>query len=409
MRTTSTTLANIVTSTHNATTRARLVTGFPQSTNPLTGIGSAIPVVGGKVDMDSTAEIRSTLDMRVRVPWLTVIPDGTELLVEQGVEISGGSFEWVSLGFYRIDEVSQRGWDAELLVTGSDRMAQVRDTENVFATNSIPKTTTHADFYKGLLYGLPSSTWMHPQAGVFPSTTVDQTVVFDYADSATRTIGYQQPLAEGTYYDIMKKLADRTGKRLFFDYLGRLNVVSDIVQPASVPHLIVAAGPGGQLSDIKRQITRRGVYTSTRVQGTQQTEGDPPWSWTASGGSIITPNPAPDAPAWEGKFGRIVKPYSSPLLTTTAECLAAGMTVMAKVKGLPTSLAFDMTPHPGLETLDTVQVVWPENPASTTGSVANTSTSNQTSEIHVVDRLSFPLGGKGKLSVTTRDRFYKVA
>lgn len=404
MRPVSDTLNGIVQSTHVSRCRVRVVTGFPQSTTPTAG--TALDVIGGSVEMDSSAEVRSTLDLTVREPWGSIVPDGSELFVEYGVEISGGTFEWVSLGYFRIDEVTQQSWDAPLRVTGSDRMAQVRETENMFVDLSIPETTTHLEFYGSLLYANLALPWMHVNAGVFPFSVSDRTIVYGYADAASRQIGYQQPLGEDTYYAAMKTLAERNNHRLFFDYLGRLNVVSDVVEPSLVADLEVRAGAGGQLSNIRRQLTRRGVYTSVRVNGTQSTEGEPPWGWAASGGASV-PNPALDAPSWYGKFGRIMKRFSSPLLNDHDATVAAANTIMAKVKGLPTVLSFDMIPHPGLETLDTVNVSWPENPTSQSGSVADATTSAQTIEKHVVDRLTFPLTG-GKMNVTTRARFLRV-
>ncbi|MFJ8966043.1 DUF5047 domain-containing protein [Lentzea sp. NPDC102401] len=401
MRPVSDTLKGIVSSTHTAKTRVRTVTGFPQSTAPA-GAGEPLAVVDGFVEMDSSAEVRSTIDLEVRAPYGSLLPDGTELFVEYGVEVSGGSFEWTSLGYFRIDEVTQAGWDGTLRITGSDRMAQVRDTENMFSSQSIPAGTSDQVFYASLLYSNQAQTWMHSSAGVFGTAAV--AIVFDY-DANSATVGYQQPLGEDTYYEMMKTRAERSGKRLFFDYLGQLNVVSDVVEPNPVADLIVRAGKGGQLSNVSRQITRRGVYTSVRVTGQQATEGDPPWGWSGSGGASV-PNPAPNAPSWYGKFGRIVKRFASPLLLDQPACTAAADTLMSKVKGLPSVLSFDMIPHPGLETLDTVVVTWPENTASA-GTVPDATTSGQAEEIHVVDRLRFPLAG-GPMSVTTRAKYLVV-
>lgn len=403
MRPVSDTLKGIVSSTHTAKTRVRAVTGFPQSTTPA-GAGDPLAVVDGFVEMDSTAEVRSTLDLEVRAPWGSIVPDGTELFVEYGVEVSGGSFEWVSLGYFRIDEVTQSGWDGNLKITGSDRMAQVRDTENMFSSQSIPAATSDQVFYASLLYANQGQAWMHGNAGVFPSGTASTNIVFDY-DANSAVVGYQQPLGEDPYYEMMKTRAERSGKRLFFDYLGQLNVVSDVVEPNPTADLIVRAGKGGQLSNVSRQITRRGVYTSVRVTGQQATEGDPPWGWSGSGGASV-PNPALSAPSWYGKFGRIVRRFASPLLLDQPACTAAADTLMSKVKGLPSVLSFDMIPHPGLETLDTIQVTWPENTVSA-GTVPNTTTSGQTEETHVVDRLTFPLAG-GPMKVTTRAKYVVV-
>lgn len=387
MRPVSTKLLNIVTGSHTARTRMKLVTGFPQSTTPT---GSPLTVLSGDVKMDSSAVVRATLDCEVLAPWGSILPDGAELFVEYGVEVAGGATEWVSLGYFRIDEVSQSKLNGPTRITGSDRMAQAVDTEAALPWVA-PVGTTHLDFFDSLLYGQPADTWFHPNAGVFNSP-VAQTIISDYTLSA-QVLPYQIPI-DKPFQELMQDVADTLGKRLFFDYLGRLNIVSADL-PTGNPVVTLTAGRDGTLRSLSRQISRDGFYNSVRAEGSAPTEATPPWNY------VVTPvvNTMGNL-SWYGQFGRILRTFSSPLLTTSAECLAAAQTIYDKATGLPYSLSMEVVPNPALEPLDRVLVRFPgEGPSSTPPKPGMGFDPHE--EVHVIDSLTFPLAG-GDMAITTR-------
>jgi hypothetical protein len=185
-----------------------------------------------------------------------------------------------------------------------------------------------------------------------------------------------------------------------------LNVVSDSVAPAATPVRTVTAGTPGGIRNVRRQVTREGVYTSTSTKGETPTEGSTPIGWRFWG-EIRYPDQmySPEGLGWVGPFGRVVRKYSSPLLTTSQALDAAAWTLLQKCKGLPYSLSFSMPADPTLETLDTVAVTFPIQPRdpSNVGDppppVLRTGT--YTTERHVIDTLTFPLTG-GDMAVTTR-------
>ncbi len=388
MRPVSERLLNIVTGSHTARTRVKLVTGFPQSTTPT---GTALTLLSGDVKMDSSAVVRATLDCEVLAPWGTVLPDGSELFVEYGVEVAGGSTEWVALGYFRIDEVSQVAVNGPTRISASDRMQQVVDTEAVFPWVA-PVGTTHADFFDSLLFGQVPTTWFHPNAGVFNSPAA-QTIISDYDMNAT-LLPYQIPL-DRPFYELLQGVADTIGKRMFFDYLGRLNVVDAALPLGGASVWTIEAGVDGTLRGLSRQITRDGFYNSVRAEGSAATEASPPWNY------VVTPLAnTMGSLSWYSRFGRILRSFSSPLLLTSAACLAAAQTLYDQATGLPYSLSMDTVPNPGLEPLDVVTVRFPGEGLSQTPPPPGMHVDPQ-QEVHVIDSLTFPLAG-GDMSITTR-------
>lgn len=386
MRPVSDRLLGVVQGAHTAKARATLVTGFPQSTTPT---GTALTVLAGDVKMDSSAAVRSTIDCTVLAPWGAIRPDGSELFVEYGVEVAGGTTEWVALGYFGIQDVEQDGVNGPLRITGADRMARVMESETSWSYIA-PEGTTHAAFFAKLLYGEATPTWFETDTGVFPNATAATTIVSDYTMSG-ETLPADLQL-DKPFGELLQKVAADHNKRLFFDYKGRLNVAdADVTAAAEDSVVTITAGAGGTLIGLNRKVTRDGVYNACRVEGEQPTTGDPPWgaAWNNTLYGI----------GREGAFGNVVKRFSSPVLTTPLACVAAAETIRDKIQGLDYSLSFSMVPNPGLETLDVVSVRFPGGGPD--GITPRPGYAPATTEVHVIDSLQFPLGG-GTMQVTTR-------
>ncbi|MCF7548895.1 DUF5047 domain-containing protein [Pseudonocardia sp. WMMC193] len=400
-RPTSDLLRNIVKGSHTA--RARVthvndsVASFSQS---LTPPGLQLTVLDGDVRMDSSATVRATLDCTVQARWGTLKPNGGELFVEYGVEIAGGRTEWVSLGYFGIDEVTQDEVNGPLHIQASDRMKQVERTEAVYNWVA-PAGTTHSDFFRSLIWGQNPTTWFHPNAGALYYGAPEKDLIADY-DMTTATIPYAVQL-EKTFSEHLAEIADTIGKRFFFDYRGRPTVIDADVNTSVAPVTTIEAGPGGVLGGMRRRLTRDGVYNSAVSTGSQPTEDVPPSGW-----ALFTESPSnsqyvttPRGLSWYGPFGRVLKRYSSPLLTNSGQCISSSRTWLEKVKGLPYSLSFDMIADPTLEPLDVVRVRFPGLGPSNTPPPPGMGI-DPAEEIHVIDSMVFPLTG-GAMTVTTRD------
>ncbi|OLL69834.1 hypothetical protein Ae168Ps1_6391c [Pseudonocardia sp. Ae168_Ps1] len=399
-RPTSTRLREIVRSSHSARARATLIAVPHRFSQSLTPSGEPLALLGGDVRMDSSALVRSTLDITVAARWGWIVPNGSEIFVEYGVEVAGGVFEWTALGYFRVETVTQEERGV-VRISGSDRMAQVADTEALWPWVA-PRTATHQEFFSALLYGSQAS-WFHRHAGAFPSKVDDRdrVIIADYPLARTRL--RSQTLLEEPFAEHITGLARRYGKRAFFDYRGRLTLVSDDVDaadPALVPVRTITAGAGGGLQRLRRQISRDGVYTCARVSGEQATEAPPPWAAKTvdgAGGSLRGQRGL----SWYGEFGRILKRHSSPLLRTTAQCEAAAETWVNRIRGLPSALSFQIPADPTLEPLDLIAVRFPEQRPGDGYPPPPGMRDRVVVERHVIDTLTFPLTG-GDMAVSTR-------
>ncbi|WP_226358541.1 DUF5047 domain-containing protein [Pseudonocardia sp. ICBG601] len=387
-------------SSHSARARATLIAVPHAFTQSLSPEGEPLDLLGGDVRMDSSARVRSTLDITVAARWGWIVPNGSEVFVEYGVEVAGGVFEWTALGYFRVETVTQEQRGV-VRISGSDRMAQVADTEALHPWVA-PRTASHQEFFSALLYGSQAS-WFSRYGGAFPAKVADRdrVILADYSLTSAR-VG-SQTLLEEPFADHIANLAHRYGKRAFFDYRGRLTLVSDDVDaadPALTPIRTITAGSGGGLRKLSRQISRDGVYTSARVSGEQATEAPPPWAAKTvdgAGGSLRGQRGL----SWYGEFGRILRRHSSPLLRTTAQCEAAADTWVNKIRGLPSSLSFQIPADPTLEPLDLIAVRFPEQRPGDWYPPIPGLRDRIVVERHVIDTLTFSLTG-GDMTVSTR-------
>jgi hypothetical protein len=117
---------------HASAVDARICSTYQEGTDP-DGVG--VEVIEGSVELDGTAEIRSTLDLLTGGDrrWPRRASDalasmGQEVFVRRGLALAGGSVEWVSLGFHRVNTIEQGAPpDGPIRVTATDRMAGLID------------------------------------------------------------------------------------------------------------------------------------------------------------------------------------------------------------------------------------------------------------------------------------------
>src|SRR5215203_1125992 len=142
MRPVSDSFLNTVRGAHRAIFRARIVNPGMSGNNPgpLNADGSPvneIPIGGGDVTFDTTADVNGTTELETSLAWPTTSsslgnPYGQEVFVERGVMYGNGIREYVGLGYFRIDSVEQNQVPkGTLKLSGSDRMAYVRDARNM--------------------------------------------------------------------------------------------------------------------------------------------------------------------------------------------------------------------------------------------------------------------------------------
>lgn len=350
---------------HRMRARVRVVQTYQEGNNPT---GTEIPIIAGNVQIDATADVRSTLDLETAEEWGGLLtPYGNELFVERGIDYGNGETEWVSLGYFRVDSVEQaQAPRGTIRVTGSDRMAQVIDSRLPFP-EQYAAGTSHATLFSALISG-PSL------AAPFPDATIE----FDYDATAT-FLGAAQ-MAEESRFEFLRDAVLPEGKVMFWDHRGVL-VIRSAVAPGG-PVFQIDSGREGVLLSLSRTIGRDGVYNGVVARG------EAPDETTAPPVALVTNDDITDPLRWGGPFGKVVRYYDSSFITTNTQAENAATSLLAKYTGLPYTVNLTAVPNPALEPLDVIRATLPGG----------------FQEDHVIQNLSIPLTSSGSLTVATRTK-----
>jgi hypothetical protein len=360
---------------HKMTARATLVepgqTGVAPTGIPIPGVSATgrLPILGGDVTVDATADVQATLDLTTLYPWPGSATDpgtpyGQEIYVERGVEYGVGTTEWVGLGYFRIDSVEQSGRpDGSIRIAGSDRMAKVRD----------------ARAWQPEQFGVGASVGALIDQVVQEALPAGQTLVSVYDWPAyADTIGTVQILAEDRLAFLRDVVASR-GKVAYWDYAGRLQV-KNAPSATTRPVWTVNRGAGGVLVSVNRKISRDGVYNAVVARGDATGELPPVQG--------IAYDTTPSSPTyWAGPFGLVPRFYSSSFITTQTQAQSAAASILARSTGLPYTVSFESVPNPALEVYDVVTLLY----SGTDGA-----------EAHIVDRITYALTPDGAMAADTR-------
>lgn len=367
MRPVSDTFLSALRGSHTMDARARVVTGFSTGVDP---DGTDVAILGGDVHLDSTADIRATLDLTTdgNNAWSTtasglLTPYGNELYVERGLVRGDGTTEWISQGYFRTTTVEQDDVpNGPIRLTGQDRMSGIKDAR-LLSPVQFGTGTSVEDIFDFLV------TEVYPLAEF----------VFDFdAGGTTLASGH---IAEEDRYGFLLDLATSLGKVMYWDHEGKLRVQAP-PDPAE-PVFDVNHGKGGVLVRMSRALDREGVYNAVVASG-EHPEA------TLAPVRAVARDMNPDSPTyWLGPFGPVPRFFTSPFITTFDQAGQAAETMLRKSLGLPYNVAFDAVPNPALEPLDPVRVTYSDTAAF---------------EVHVLEKLTIPLVPGAALTAATREQ-----
>lgn len=346
---------------HRVVVDARICTTFQTGTNP---VGTTIPVVSGDVQLDGTADIRSTLDLTVSGEWPSspsddLAPYGNEVFIRRGISYGGGAVEWCPLGYFRIVTPEQQTFRGPIRISGQDRMAGIIDAR-LTAPVQYSATTTAGTVVSDLV------------TQVYPGASIE----WD-DDTSGRQLG-RALVSQDDRYGFLNDLITSYGKIWYWDHRGVLVITN--VPDTTTPVWTVDSGRGGVLVSLSRSLTRTGIYNGVVATGEATDTSTPP--------TALAVDDNPSSPTyWHGKFGPVPMFYSSPLLTTAGQCAAAARTLLTKQLGAPYSVSFTAAPNPALEPWDVVQLRYPGR-----------------SELHVLKTVTVPLTADAAVQCATREQ-----
>jgi uncharacterized protein DUF5047 len=318
---------------HRAAFAAYVVAPGQTGTSPT---GTEVPILAGDVILDAKASVRSTLTLTT--DGVGTFPDqasdllapyGNEVFVRRGIGFGGGSVEWVSLGYFRINSAEQDDApDGPIRVDAQDRMIGIIEAR-MLAPVQFAATATFGDVVSQLVLE------------VYPWAVIDWDDATE-TDPIARTV-----ICEEDRFDFLNDLIRSVGKIWYWDHRGIL-VIKALPDPEDVVWE-VNAGAGGVLVQLSRDLSREGVYNAVVATGEALDTVAPPR------GVAVDDNP--DSPTyWSGPFGKVPRFYVSPFITTVVQAAAAAASILRQNLGLPYNLDFGQVPNPALEPYDAVAV-----------------------------------------------------
>lgn len=342
MRPVSQAFLETLTGSHTMAVRLRAVPAGQTGVSPTSTV--TLLAMDGDVQLDGTADIRATIDCTVAAEdpdtGLLLWPErddsvltpygGHELFAERGIAYGGGAIEYVSLGYFRIDSVDQANApDGPIALGGKDRMAHIVDSK-ITEMIQFASTDTYGDVVSQLV------------VDAYPDAVIewDDDTEFD-------PIGRSILVDQGPRYPQIHEVITGVGKVMYFDHRGVLLIRN----PPEIgrPLWTVSRGAEGVLVSASRSLSREGVYNGVLATGEAVDIEEP--------ASALVVDDDPDSPTyWGGPFGKVSREFSSPLLTSAAQCALAGATVLRRSTGLPYNVDFSAIPNPALEPEDVLAI-----------------------------------------------------
>lgn len=354
-----------VTASHTMIARARVCETFQTGTNPA---GTAIPILGGDVILDGTAQIRSTLDLTTdgNRMWPQFADDllppyGNEIYVERGIQYHDGLIEYVGLGYFRIQTPDQDDApNSPIRLSGRDRMAGIIDGRLVAPRQFLP----------GATLGHIMSTLVQE---VYP------TAIIEWDDSTDTAVITRSMICEEDRFEFLDSLVKGRGKIWYWDQRGIL-VIKSVPSPTE-PVADIMSGPGGVLIELSRSLTRERVYNAVVASGEAADTADPVHH--------VAIDANPKSPTYfHGRFGPVPKFFRSQFLTA-GTVAAAAEAMLRRELGLPYNINFRAVANPALEPWDPVAI----RPGI-----------GQGRETHVLERLTIPLMPRAAMTAQTREQ-----
>jgi hypothetical protein len=301
-----------------------------------------VPVDAGHEEADRSLRVPERITLTVPrldrgMSWSPVEADhplaanGQLLRVEVGIGVAAGQVEWIQRGWFVVRETPTGGGDSVEV----EAVGLLHLIDEARLVSPYQPSGTLADTVRGL---------------VEPALTVD-------IDAALT----DRAVPSGINYD-----EDRLGAllELLDAWPADAHVTADgvlAVAPAdtsTVADLALTDGAGGTVIRAPGTSTREGAFNAVVARGTAS-DGT-----QVQGVAFDTATNSPKR--YGGPFNPLPVPhfFSSPLLTTTAQCQAAAATVRERIRRT-TALEFsvEMVPHPGLQPGDVVELTTDDHTA----------------------------------------------
>ena len=353
--------AGLVSGSHAAKFRARVLTTFQTGDDP---DGTAMLLIDGEVEFDATAEIRAQGSVALVGEWprarnLSLGPYGSEIFLSRGVDTGENGILWAPLGYFRITDTSQAdAAKGPIQLDLEDRMATIIDSRFL-----APRQWLQGAEVGAIITEVVTE--------IYP----DAVIVWD-DDSYLSQLG-RSLIVEESRYEVLQTFADGLGKIFYWDELGRLVFLT--APDDTTPIWDVKAGAGGVMIEANRSLSRDGVYNAVVVTG-EGADQIMPVRAVAYDAQASSPT------FFGGPFGRVPRFYSSPFITTQEQAITAAENILRRSLGAPYDVGLSAVPNPALRPYDVLRVVFNDG----------------NREMHIVERVRIPLDVSSPIAISTR-------
>lgn len=324
-----------------------------------------VAVLDGSVRVDGGSLVRRELTATLAWPadptlLLTELrTPGTEVRVQRGIRYPSGRVEWAPCGIFAAEKVTDApATPGTASVVGPDRMARVI-ADSFASPRAATAGVTVAAMIATLIGESVPGAPFEDRTGA--SSTVPAGVVWEESRA-----------------DAVVDLAKSIGAVVFATVEGGF-VLTRPKTTADAADWSVDTGARGVYLGGTRESSTSEIVNSWTVYSSA-TDGSAPVFATVEDTDPASPTRV------SGPLGRRARRYSSPLLTSVAQCRRAGWTLLRKSLGGLSSVSLEVMVNPALDAGDRLDVFLPD------GSVQR----------HVVASFSLPLTVSGSLSIATR-------
>lgn len=302
-------------------------------------VADEIPITEGSLEIDGTAavpgQLTATLPRYLHNPNDGTVRDllpttdnaplgcsGTQIAVMYSVQLPGQTErETVDLGWFRNSSWDEG--DGTITITATSLEAIIEEARLITPV-TIAKGTAFATAAAKLLADLLP---LKVTANAAKTTTMD-------------------PFEEDRL-EALNALITAWPARMRVNSAGTLEIIPPVNDATDPIALTLVDGEDGTVIQSPTSGTRDGVYNAVRASG--EAEGDVA---PVSAVAYLSSGPR----RWNGPYGNIPYFYSSPLLTTKAQAVAAAKTRLAALQVIAQPLEVEIAPDPRLEPGDVVQI-----------------------------------------------------
>jgi hypothetical protein len=324
---------------------------------------TGLPFTDGSVQVSAGTGVRRTLTLTVPDSslWDTLAPIGTELRAYRGITYVGvAPSEMVPLGVFGVDSQSLAlSPSGAITITAPDRWARVQRARFETPAASVKGAAIRDEITRLV-------------TGAIPTATVTNTAS---SGAAIGALVWDRDRDQA-----INDMCTSIGAEAYFDWTGAVVIRDAPLLSAPAITWRVDASPTGVLIGGDKTRSRATTYNVVVVHPA-----------AVDGTAAFAPQTIADTDATSptyvgGTMGRVPYFYSSPLVTTTGQAIAAGTTLLNKVKGLAAQVNVEAVVNPALDRGDVFYVLMP-------GGVV---------ERHLAESFQVPLTPAGTQQITTR-------